>query len=128
MPRIAGVDIPPKKKITFSLCYIYGVGPVVAKRICEKAKIDMNVRAGQLSDAQVAKIREIIDSDYRVEGDLRRDIQADIKLLKDLGSYRGNRHIKHLPTRGQRTHTNARTAKARPRMAIAGKKKAVGPT
>lgn len=126
MPRIAGVDIPAKKKITFSLRYIYGIGPKVAKDICDEAKIDENLRAEKLTDAQVAHIREIIDAKYRVEGDLRRDIQADIKLLKDLGSYRGHRHIRHLPCRGQRTHTNARTAKARPRLAIAGKKQAPG--
>ncbi len=127
MPRIAGVDIPPKKKIAFSLRYIYGVGTKVAKDICKEASIDANLRAEKLTDAQVASIREIIDAKFRVEGDLRRDIQANIKLLKDLGAYRGLRHIRHLPARGQRTHTNARTAKARPRMAIAGKKIAPGP-
>jgi|SRR3989338_7386264 len=127
MPRIAGVDIPAKKKIGFSLRYIYGVGPVLAKKICEEAKIDENLRAEKLTEAQVASIREIIDSKHRVEGDLRRDIQADIKLLKDMGAYRGYRHIKHLPCRGQRSHTNARTAKGRPRVAIAGRKKAPGP-
>lgn len=127
MPRIAGVDVPPKKKIGFSLRYIYGVGPALAKKICEEAKIDENLRAAKLTDAQVAQIREIIDAKYRVEGDLRRDVQGNIKLLKDLGSYRGHRHIRHLPCHGQRTHTNARTAKGRPRMAIAGKKKAPGP-
>lgn len=126
MPRIAGVDIPPKKKVGFALRYIYGIGPTRAKSICEQAKIDENVRAGKLTDAEVAHIREIIDAAYRVEGDLRRDIQSNIKLLKDLGSYRGNRHIRHLPCHGQRTHTNARTAKARPRTAIAGKKKIPG--
>ncbi|MBI2092545.1 MAG: 30S ribosomal protein S13 [Deltaproteobacteria bacterium] len=128
MPRIAGVDIPSKKKIAFSLSYIYGIGPTLAKKICEEAKIDINMRAEKLSDAQLAQIREIIDAKYRVEGDLRRDIQANIKLLKDLGAYRGYRHIKHLPCRGQRTHTNARTAKNRPRVAIAGRKKAPGPS
>src|SRR3989338_2436055 len=127
MPRIAGVDIPPKKKVTFSLRYIYGVGPVRAKQICEEAKIDEILRAEKLTDAQVAHIREIIDSKYKVEGDLRREIGANIKLLKDISSYRGHRHIKHLPCRGQRTHTNARTAKGRPRIAIAGRKKAPGP-
>lgn len=127
MPRIAGVDIPAKKKVGIALRYIYGVGPANAKSICKEASIDENLRAEKLTDAQVAKIREIIDEKFRVEGDLRRDIHADIKLLKDLGSYRGMRHIKHLPCRGQRTHTNARTAKGRPRIAIAGKKKAAGP-
>lgn len=127
MPRIAGVDIPTKKKITFSLRYVYGIGPHVAKLICEEAGIDVNLRADKLTDAQVAHIREIIDAKYKVEGDLRREVQADIKLLKDLGSYRGYRHIKHLPCHGQRTHTNARTAKGRPRIAIAGRKKVTAP-
>lgn len=127
MPRIAGIDIPAKKKIGISLRYIYGIGPKLARDICEEAKIDVNLRAEKLTDAQVASIREIIDAKYRVEGDLRRDVSANIKLLKDLGTYRGHRHIRHLPTRGQRSHTNARTAKARPRLAIAGKKIAPGP-
>ena len=127
MPRIAGVDIPAKKKVAIALRYIYGVGPTNARDICREAGIDENLRAEGLTDAQVAKIREIIDAKYRVEGDLRRDILADIKLLKDLGSYRGLRHIKHLPCRGQRSHTNARTAKGRPRIAIAGKKKVLAP-
>jgi small subunit ribosomal protein S13 len=124
MPRIAGVDIPNKKKIGFSLRYIYGVGTKRAMDICQEANIDPNLRAEKLSDTQLAHIREIIDSKFKVEGDLRREVQANIKLLKDLGAYRGLRHIKHLPCHGQRTHTNARTAKGRPRMAIAGKKKA----
>ncbi len=127
MPRIAGVDIPAKKKIAFSLRYIYGIGPTNAKEILKKAKIDENVRADQLTEAQVALIRELIDAEFKVEGDLRREIQSNIKLLKDMGAYRGGRHIRHLPCRGQRTHTNARTAKGRPRIAIAGKKKATGP-
>ncbi|PIR17280.1 MAG: 30S ribosomal protein S13 [Deltaproteobacteria bacterium CG11_big_fil_rev_8_21_14_0_20_49_13] len=126
MPRLAGVDIPTKKKITFSLRYIYGIGAKVANDICEEAKIDPNLRAEKLTDAQVASIREIIDSKFKVEGDLRREVQANVKLLKDLGAYRGLRHIRHLPARGQRSHTNARTAKGRPRMAIAGKKQAPG--
>lgn len=127
MPRIAGVDIPAKKKIEFSLRYLYGIGPTLARKICDEAKIDPNLRAEKLSDAQVAHIREIIDAKYRVEGDLRRDVSGNIKLLKDMGAYRGSRHIRHLPCHGQRTHTNARTAKGRPRVAIAGRKKAPGP-
>ena len=127
MPRIAGVDIPAKKKVSIALRYIYGIGPTNALSICKEASIDENLRAEKLTDAQVAKIREIIDAKFRVEGDLRRDVLANIKLLKDLGSYRGMRHIKHLPCRGQRSHTNARTAKGRPRVAIAGRKKAPGP-
>lgn len=126
MPRIAGVDVPAKKKIAYSLRYIYGIGPAVALKICKDANIDPDLRAEKLTDAQIAQIRELIDANYKVEGDLRREILSNIKLLKDLGSYRGHRHIRHLPCRGQRTHTNARTAKARPRIAIAGKK--VAPT
>ena len=124
MPRIAGVDIPAKKRIEVSLRYIYGIGPVNAREILKEADIDFNIRAENLSEAQVAKIRELIDAKYEVEGDLRRDIQANIKRLKDLNSYRGSRHIKNLPARGQRTHTNARTRKGKKRIAIAGKKQA----
>ncbi len=124
MPRIAGVDIPAKKRIEVALRYIYGIGPVNSRKILEEANIDINIRAENLTEAQVAKIRELIDAKYRVEGDLRRDIQANIKRLKDLGTYRGSRHIKNLPCRGQRTHTNARTRKGKKRIAIAGKKKA----
>jgi len=127
MPRIAGVDIPAKKKVAIALRYIYGIGPTNALEICREANIDENLRAEKLTDAQVAKIREIIDAKFRVEGDLRRDIGSCVKLLKDIGSYRGLRHIKHLPCRGQRTHTNARTSKGRPRVAIAGKKKVLAP-
>lgn len=124
MPRIAGVDIPGKKRITVSLRYIYGVGPVVAKRILDMAGIDENVRADNLDDQQLAKIREVIEGNFKVEGDLRREVISNIKLLKDMGAYRGHRHIRKLPCHGQRTHTNARTCKGRPRIAIAGKKKA----
>lgn len=124
MPRIAGVDIPPKKKIGFSLRYIYGVGPTNACQILEAAGVDGELRAEALSEVQVAHIREIIEQKHVVEGDLRREVQGNIKLLKDMGAYRGNRHIRHLPCHGQRTHTNARTAKGRPRIAIAGKKQA----
>jgi small subunit ribosomal protein S13 len=124
MPRIAGVDIPADKKIGISLRYIYGVGPTTAKQILKQAGIDENMRAKDLAEGEVAKIRSIIEADHKVEGDLRREIQANIKLLKDMGAYRGLRHIRHLPCHGQRTHTNARTAKGRPRIAIAGKKKA----
>lgn len=124
MPRIAGVDIPPKKKITFSLRYIYGVGPTNALTILRDAGVDPDCRAETLSEAQVAKIREVIEANFTVEGDLRRQVQNNVKLLKDMGAYRGHRHIRHLPCHGQRTHTNARTAKGRPRIAIAGKKQA----
>ena len=124
MPRIAGVDIPAKKRITIALRYIYGIGPTNAKIILNKAGIDENLRAEKLSEGEIAKIRDLIEDTWKVEGDLRREISSNIKLLKDIGTYRGLRHIKRLPARGQRSKTNARTAKGRPRIAIAGKKKA----
>lgn len=122
MPRLAGVDIPGKKRTVIALTYIYGVGLTTAKKILERADIDESVRADDLDDGQVAKIREIIDAEFRVEGDLRREVQGNIKRLKDMGAYRGLRHIRNLPCHGQRTHTNARTRKGRKRLAIAGKK------
>jgi len=128
MPRIAGVDIPSKKRIVVALSYIYGIGRTSSEKILKKAGIDESVRAENLSESDLAHIREIIDSQYKVEGDLRREIQGNIKRLKDLGAYRGMRHIRNLPCRGQRTHTNARTRKGRKRIAIAGKKVATGPT
>lgn len=124
MPRIAGVEIPPKKPILYGLCYIYGVGLTSAQKILAEVQIEGTVRGEKLSEAQVASIAKIIDQQYKVEGDLRRDVANNIKRLKELGTYRGSRHIRNLPTRGQRTHTNARTRKGRPRMAIAGKKQA----
>lgn len=122
MPRIAGVDIPGKKRVVISLAYLYGIGPSNSKELLAKAGIDENLRADDLTEAQIAKIREVIDANYKVEGDLRREIQGNIKRLKDLGTFRGMRHIRKLPCRGQRTHTNARTAKGRKRIAVAGKK------
>lgn len=127
MPRIAGVDIPGKKRVVVALTYIYGIGHTTSKRILTQAGIDEGVRADDLTEAQVAQIREVLDAGFKVEGDLRREIQGNIKRLKDLGAYRGLRHIRRLPCRGQRTHTNARTAKGRKRIAIAGKKVAPGP-
>ncbi|MFH1874987.1 MAG: 30S ribosomal protein S13 [Pseudomonadota bacterium] len=127
MPRIAGVDIPAKKRTVAALTYIYGIGWTTSHKILAEAGIDESVRAEKLTDAEVAKIREIIDAKYRVEGDLRRDIQSDIKRLKDLGAYRGLRHIRRLPCRGQRTHTNARTCKGARRAAVAGKRQAPAP-
>ena len=124
MPRIAGVDVPAKKKIVAALRYVYGIGWTSSKSILKEAGIDESKRAETLTDAELAKIREIIDAQFKVEGDLRREVQADIKRLKDLGAYRGLRHIRNLPCRGQRTHTNARTRKGRKRVAIAGKKQA----
>ncbi len=122
MPRISGVDIPGKKRILISLTYVYGIGKETSHSILKAAGIDENMRADDLNEADLAKIRSVIESGYKVEGDLRREITANIKRLKDLGTYRGNRHIRKLPCRGQRSHTNARTAKGRKRVAIAGKK------
>ena len=122
MARIAGVNIPTNKPVAISLRYIYGIGPVNAVEICEKTKIDGTKRVNELSDAEVLAIREVIDRDYVVEGDLRREVSINIKRLVDLGCYRGLRHRKGLPVRGQRTHTNARTRKG-PRKTVAGKKK-----
>jgi len=122
MARISGVNIPTNKKINIALTYIFGIGPKVASDICIEATIDKTKRVNQLSDDEVNKIREVIDSKHSVEGDLRRKISMDIKRLTDLGCYRGLRHRKKLPVRGQRTHTNARTRKGKA-VAIAGKKK-----
>ena len=122
MARISGINIPTNKKINIALTYIFGIGPKVASDICVEATIDITKRVNQLSDEEVNKIREIIDSNHSVEGDLRRKISMDIKRLTDLGCYRGLRHRKKLPVRGQRTHTNARTRKGKA-VAIAGKKK-----
>jgi small subunit ribosomal protein S13 len=121
--RIAGVNIPTNKRVEIALTYIYGIGRVKAKEICEKVGLPGERRVNQLTDAEVLQIRETIDRDYKVEGDLRRGIAMDIKRLMDLGCYRGLRHRKGLPVRGQRTHTNARTRKGKA-VAIAGKKKA----
>ena len=122
MARIAGVNIPTQKRVVIALQYIHGIGPKFAKEICEKVGIPPERRVNQLTDAEVLQIRESIDRDYMVEGDLRREVAMNIKRLMDLGCYRGLRHRRGLPVRGQRTHTNARTKKG-PRRAIAGKKK-----
>lgn len=122
MARIAGVDLPARKQIGISLRYIYGVGPHRAQQICEAAGIPNNKVTDQLDDGEVRRIREIIDSQYKVEGDLRREISMNIKRLMDLGSYRGLRHRRGLPVHGQRTHTNARTRKG-PRRGILSRKK-----
>jgi small subunit ribosomal protein S13 len=120
--RIAGVNIPTNKRVLISLRYIFGIGPQNAKEICGKLGIPDERRVNQLTDDEVLRIREMIDRDYRVEGDLRREQAMNIKRLMDLGCYRVLRHRKGLPTRGQRTHTNARTRKGKA-VAIAGKKK-----
>jgi len=122
LARIAGVNIPTQKRVEIALRYIHGIGPANAKIICEKVGIAPARRVHDLTDAEVIQIREIIDRDYVVEGDLRREVAMNIKRLMDLGCYRGLRHRKGLPVRGQRTHTNARTRKG-PAKAIAGKKK-----
>jgi len=122
VPRIAGVNIPAQKRVEIALTYIYGIGHTKAVEICEKAHLDRSKRIGTLSEDDLAKIREIIDQDHQVEGDLRRLVAMNIKRLVDLGCYRGLRHRKGLPVRGQRTHTNARTRKGKA-VAIAGKKK-----
>ncbi len=121
MPRIAGVDIPNEKRIDVALTRIYGIGPTSARKILEEARIDPAVRAGKLSEEEVSRIASIIDRNYVVEGALRRQIQQNIARLRDIRCYRGLRHIRGLPVRGQRTRTNARTRKG-PRKTVAGKK------
>lgn len=121
--RIAGVNIPTNKRVVIALSYIYGIGPSTAEAICSKLVIPDAKRVNELSDDEIVKIRELIDGEYRVEGDLRRETAMNIKRLMDLGCYRGLRHRRGLPVRGQRTHTNARTRKGKA-VAIAGKKKA----
>jgi small subunit ribosomal protein S13 len=120
--RIAGVNIPTNKRVVIALQYIHGIGPYRAREITEMVNIPAERRVNELSDAEIIQIREAIDRDYLVEGDLRREVAMNIKRLMDLGSYRGLRHRRGLPVRGQRTHTNARTRKG-PAKAIAGKKK-----
>ena len=127
MARIAGVNLPTNKRVVVALQYIHGVGPKIARDIVGKVNLPPERRVSQLTDAEVLQIREMIDRDYMVEGDLRRETSMNIKRLMDLGCYRGLRHRKGLPVRGQRTHTNARTRKG-PAKTIAGKKKAVSPT
>jgi small subunit ribosomal protein S13 len=122
MARIAGVNIPTNKRVVIALQYIHGIGKKFAQEIIEKVGIPAERRVNQLTDAEVLAIRETIDRDYQVEGDLRREVSINIKRLMDLGCYRGLRHRRSLPVRGQRTHTNARTRKG-PAKAIAGKKK-----
>jgi small subunit ribosomal protein S13 len=123
MARIAGVNIPTQKRVVIALQYIHGIGPHFAKEICEKVGVASQRRVSELTDAEVLQIREAIDRDYNVEGDLRRETATNVKRLMDLGCYRGLRHRRGLPVRGQRTHTNARTRKG-PAKPIAGKKQA----
>jgi len=120
--RIAGVNVPANKKVGIALTYIYGIGDIISSEICKKSSINADKKVHELTDDEIIKIREIIDSNYMVEGDLRREISSNIKNLIDIKCYRGTRHIRRLPVRGQRTHTNARTRKGKA-VAIAGKKK-----
>jgi small subunit ribosomal protein S13 len=121
MPRLLGIDIPAEKRAEVSLRYLYGIGPSTAKEICHRANVDPNKRARELSDDELARIARLLDNDYVVEGQLRRMVQQNINRLKDIGCYRGIRHRRGLPVRGQRTRTNARTRKG-PRKTVAGKK------
>jgi small subunit ribosomal protein S13 len=125
LARIAGVNIPKEKRFVIALTYIYGIGSTTANKICQKLKIDLSLRTHQVSEDKLAQVRTHLEKEHSVlEGDLRRKVSSDIKRLMDIGCYRGIRHVKKLPVRGQRTHTNARTRKGRG-VAIAGKKKAV---
>ena len=122
MARIAGIDLPRNKRIEVALTYIYGVGRSTSRQILSKSGVDYNTRSDNLTEDEVAKIRKVIDSEYQVEGDLRREVTMNVKRLMDLGCYRGLRHRRGLPVRGQKTKTNARTRKG-PRKTVAGKKK-----
>jgi small subunit ribosomal protein S13 len=122
--RISGVDLPKNKRMEVALTYIYGIGQTKSKQILKNADVSPDTKTDDLADSEISAIRNIIDKDHRVEGDLRRDISMSIKRLMDIGAYRGLRHRKGLPVRGQRTHTNGRTRKG-PRRAIAGKKKVI---
>ena len=122
MARIAGVNIPTQKKLGVALTYIYGIGKKLSNDVCKEANVDSNTRVQDLSESEIKNISDAISASHNVEGDLRREVSGNIKRLKDLGTYRGGRHRKNLPCRGQRTHTNARTKKGKA-IAIAGKKK-----
>ena len=124
MARIAGVDLPREKRVEIALTYIYGLGRTTSNEVLSKTGINPDTRVRDLTEEEVNKLREVIDRDYKVEGDLRKEVSMNIKRLMDIGSYRGLRHRKGLPVRGQRTHTNARTRKG-PRRATVGKKKEV---
>ncbi len=122
MARIAGIDLPRNKRIEIALTYIYGIGRSTAREICQKADVDASTKTDVLADSEVVGLREIIEREYKIEGDLRREISQNIKMLMDVGCYRGLRHRRGLPVRGQRTHTNARTRKG-PKKTVAGRKK-----
>ena len=128
MPRIVGVDVPKEKRIEVALTYLYGVGDTVSRKILDQAQIDPNKRAKDLTDDEVAKLTQLISASYKVEGDLRREVSANVKRLIDIGSYRGLRHKRGLPVRGQRTRTNARTRKGpRPRVGVRKKARSASP-
>ena len=118
MARIAGIDLPKNKRLEFALPYIFGIGRTTAKKICEVANIDRSKKVSELTEGEAVRIREVIDQKFKVEGDLRREVNANIKRLMDLGCYRGIRHRRGLPVRGQRTHTNARTRKGKRRQPV----------
>lgn len=122
MARIAGIDLPRNKRIEIALTYIYGIGRKTSRDVLQRAGVDFSTKSGTLTDDEIARIRKVIDSDCKVEGDLRREVTMNIKRLMDLGCYRGLRHRRSLPVRGQRTHTNARTRKG-PRRSVVGKRK-----
>ncbi len=122
MARIAGVDIPREKRTVISLTYIYGIGPTLARQVCAETNVDESTRLRDLTDEEVARLRNFIESNLRVEGDLRRETSQDVKRKMEIGCYQGLRHRRGLPVRGQRTHTNARTRKG-PKKTVAGKKK-----
>jgi 30S ribosomal protein S13 len=123
MARIAGVDIPREKRVEISLCYIYGIGLTTSRKILERTRINPDTRVKNLTEEEVNRLRELIDHEYKVEGDLRREVDMNIKRLIEIGCYRGMRHRRNLPLRGQRTRTNARTRRG-PKRTVAGKKKA----
>jgi len=123
MARIAGIDLPRNKRVEIALTYIYGVGRTTSREILDKAGVGRSIRTDDLNDEQLSSIRRVMETDYKVEGDLRREVQMKIKRLMDLGCYRGLRHRRNLPVRGQRTHTNARTRKGPKRGQVAMKKK-----
>ena len=121
MARIAGIDLPRNKRIEISLTYIFGIGRTLSAQICARADVDVDTKTDHLSEAETIKLREVIEQNYQVEGDLRREVSQNVKMLMDIGCYRGLRHRRGLPVRGQRTHTNARTRKG-PKKTVAGKK------
>ena len=124
MARIAGVDLPREKAVKVALTYIYGIGRSSAEKICDEAGVSPNAKTFDLDESEVVRLREVIEREYKVEGDLRREVAQNIKMLMDIGCYRGFRHRRGLPVRGQRTHTNARTRKG-PKKTVAGKKQAL---